>query len=164
MASPAEQRVRVRLQRNEWVAPTGEEAFCAQPIAPATVSRVLDGGVGFQINYDARCGFRPGGRDAEFAATGAPQAAAHEFASQGILDMFGFEDSKPSQLEQLCINLCSETMQHFYNTHTLKTAIETCRDEGISCGVEVDYADNAHCIDLISSLVSINFHKKGNLS
>ena len=28
----------------------------------------------------------------------------------GILDMFGFEDSKPSQLEQLCINLCSETM------------------------------------------------------
>lgn len=73
----------------------------------------------------------------------------------GILDMFGFEDSKPSQLEQLCINLCSETMQHFYNTHTLKTAIETCRDEGISCGVEVDYADNAHCIDLISSLVSL---------
>ena len=48
-------------------------------------------------------------------------------------------------------------MQHFYNTHTLKTAIETCRDEGISCGVEVDYADNAHCIDLISSLVRITF-------
>ena len=89
--------------------------------------------------------------------------------------MFGFEDSKvktviitlssdqpdtstllqPSQLEQLCINLCSETMQHFYNTHTLKTAIETCRDEGITCGLEVDYADNAHCIDLISSLVSV---------
>ena len=45
-------------------------------------------------------------------------------------------------------------MQHFYNTHTLKTAIETCRDEGITCGLEVDYADNAHCIDLISSLVS----------
>ena len=59
---------------------------------------------------------------------------------------------QPSQLEQLCINLCSETMQHFYNTHTLKTAIETCRDEGITCGLEVDYADNAHCIDLISSL------------
>merc|ERR1719461_1324796 len=70
----------------------------------------------------------------------------------GILDMFGFEDSKPSQLEQLCINLCSETMQHFYNTHTLKTSIETCRDEEIVCGVEVDYTDNAHCIDLISSL------------
>jgi len=70
----------------------------------------------------------------------------------GILDMFGFEDSKPSQLEQLCINLSSETMQHFYNTHTLKTSIESCREEGISCDVEVDYTDNAHCIDLISSL------------
>ena len=70
----------------------------------------------------------------------------------GILDMFGFEDSKPSQLEQLCINLSSETMQHFYNTHTLKTAIETCRDEGIACEVEVDYTDTAQCIDLISSL------------
>ena len=74
----------------------------------------------------------------------------------GILDMFGFEDSKPSQLEQLCINLCSETMQHFYNTHTLKTSIETCRDEEIVCGVEVDYTDNAHCIDLISSLVRLD--------
>ena len=72
----------------------------------------------------------------------------------GVLDMFGFEDSKPSQLEQLCINLASETMQHFYNTHTLKTAIETAKEEGIECEVEVDYADNAHCIDLISSLVS----------
>ena len=41
MASPAEQRVRVRLQRNEWVAPTGEEAFCAQPIAPAAVTLTL---------------------------------------------------------------------------------------------------------------------------
>ena len=73
----------------------------------------------------------------------------------GILDMFGFEDSQPSQLEQLCINLTSETLQHFYNTHTLKTAIETCREEGIECLVDVDYNDNAHCIDLISSLVSV---------
>ena len=72
----------------------------------------------------------------------------------GILDMFGFEASQPSQLEQLCINLTSETLQHFYNTHTLKTAIETCREEGIECLVDVDYNDNAHCIDLISSLVS----------
>ena len=45
----------------------------------------------------------------------------------GVLDMFGFEDSRPSQLEQLCINLCSETMQHFFNIHTLNTAIGTVR-------------------------------------
>ena len=81
----------------------------------------------------------------------------------GVLDMFGFEDSKPSQLEHLCINLTSETMQHFYNTHTLKTAIETCREEGIECHVEVDYNDNAHCIDLISSLVSWSYKLLINL-
>ena len=76
----------------------------------------------------------------------------------GVLDMFGFEDGKPSQLEQLCINLCSETMQHFYNTHILKTAIESCREEGILLNVDIDYSDNAPCIDLISSLVSFSFH------
>lgn len=70
----------------------------------------------------------------------------------GILDMFGYEDPKPSQLEHLCINLCAETMQHFYNTHIFKSSIESCRDEGINCEVEVDYVDNVPCIDLISSL------------
>lgn len=70
----------------------------------------------------------------------------------GILDMFGFEDPRPAQLEHLCINLCAETMQHFYNTHIFKSSIESCRDEGISCEVEVDYIDNVPCIDLISSL------------
>ncbi|XP_063858660.1 unconventional myosin-IXb-like isoform X1 [Scylla paramamosain] len=70
----------------------------------------------------------------------------------GILDMFGFEDPKPSHLEHLCINLCAETMQHFYNTHIFKSSIESCRDEGITCEVEVDYVDNVPCIDLISSL------------
>jgi hypothetical protein len=34
---------------------------------------------------------------------------------------------------------------------------ETCKEEGIACEVEVDYNDNAHCIDLISSLVSYFF-------
>ena len=72
----------------------------------------------------------------------------------GILDMFGFEDSKPSKLEHLCINLCSETMQHFYNTHIFKSSIESCREEGICSEVSIDYVDNVPCIDLISSLVS----------
>lgn len=70
----------------------------------------------------------------------------------GILDMFGFEDPKPSQLEHLCINLCAETMQHFYNTHIFKSSVESCRDEEITCEIEIDYVDNVPCIDLISSL------------
>uniref|UniRef100_A0A1A9WFZ4 Myosin motor domain-containing protein n=1 Tax=Glossina brevipalpis TaxID=37001 RepID=A0A1A9WFZ4_9MUSC len=75
----------------------------------------------------------------------------------GILDMFGFEQPTPhAQLEHLCINLCAETMQHFYNTHIFKSSVESCRDEGIICDTEVDYGqghmDNVPCIDLISSL------------
>ena len=72
--------------------------------------------------------------------------------------MFGFEDSKPSQLEQLCINLSSETMQHFYNTHIFKSSIESCREEGIASDVVIDYIDNVPCIDLISSLVSFQIN------
>ncbi|CAA9997119.1 unnamed protein product [Nesidiocoris tenuis] len=63
--------------------------------------------------------------------------------------------AEPSQLEHLCINLCAETMQHFYNTHIFKSSIESCRDEGIQSDVEVDYVDNVPCIDLISSLVTV---------
>lgn len=70
----------------------------------------------------------------------------------GILDMFGFEEPRPAQLEHLCINLCAETMQHFYNTHIFKSSVESCRDEGIMCDTEIDYVDNVPCIDLISSL------------
>ncbi|KAF7492245.1 Unconventional myosin-VIIb [Sarcoptes scabiei] len=70
----------------------------------------------------------------------------------GILDIFGFEHGEPSRLEQLCINLCAETMQHFYNTHIFKSSLESCRDEGIMPEFVIDYVDNVPCIDLISSL------------
>lgn len=76
----------------------------------------------------------------------------------GILDMFGFEDAKPSRLEQLCLNLCAETMQHFYNTHIFKSSIESCRDEGVHADIEIEYVDNVPCIDLISSLVRVTFY------
>jgi myosin heavy subunit len=71
---------------------------------------------------------------------------------------------QPSQLEHLCINLCSETMQHFYNTHIFKSSIESCRDEGIRCDVEVDYVDNVPCIDLVSSLVCFMIHKHDKMT
>ncbi|XP_022128945.2 unconventional myosin-IXAa isoform X1 [Pieris rapae] len=72
----------------------------------------------------------------------------------GILDMFGFEDAAPSRLEHLCTNLCAETMQHFYNTHVFKSSAESCREEGVTGALEVEYADNVPCIDLLSSLRS----------
>lgn len=70
----------------------------------------------------------------------------------GILDMFGFEEAAPARLEQLCANLCAETMQHFYNTHVFKSSAESCREEGVRGAPELEYADNVPCIDLVSSL------------
>ncbi|UYV72045.1 Myo20 [Cordylochernes scorpioides] len=72
----------------------------------------------------------------------------------GIVDMFGFENIQVNKLEQLCINLCAETLQHFYNTHVFKSNIETCKEEAVVSESPVDYVDNVPCIDLISSLKS----------
>ena len=35
--------------------------------------------------------------------------------------------SQVNHLEQLCVNLCSETLQHFYNTHIFKSREEYSR-------------------------------------
>ncbi|KAH6943494.1 hypothetical protein HPB50_022146 [Hyalomma asiaticum] len=43
-------------------------------------------------------------------------------------------------------------MQHFYNTHVFKSSMEACREEGVLADLEIEYADNVPCIDLISSL------------
>ncbi|KAK3740680.1 hypothetical protein QZH41_019051, partial [Actinostola sp. cb2023] len=67
-----------------------------------------------------------------------------------VVDMFGFESSKINQLEQMCINLCSETLQHFYNTHIFKSSEEYCREEDICSDLDVDYVDNASCIELMT--------------
>ena len=103
MTSPAEQRVRVRLQRNQWVAPTGEDAFCAQPIAPAGVSAALESGVGFQINYDPRNGFRPSGREADFAAEDLGSNVVSDFdpivapvSACAVASQLGVEDAAAS--------------------------------------------------------------------
>lgn len=68
----------------------------------------------------------------------------------GIVDMFGFENSQVNQLEQLCVNLCSETLQHFYNTHIFKSREEYSREESVLSDLEMDYFDNAPCIELLT--------------
>ncbi|KAJ7378290.1 Myosin [Desmophyllum pertusum] len=68
----------------------------------------------------------------------------------GIMDMFGFENSQVNQMEQLCVNLCSETLQHFYNTHIFKSREEYSREEGVLSDLGVDYFDNAPCIELLT--------------
>ncbi|XP_031571952.1 unconventional myosin-XV-like [Actinia tenebrosa] len=66
-----------------------------------------------------------------------------------VMDMFGFENrNNVNQLEQICINLCSETIQHFYNTHIFKSSEEYCREDDIH--LDADYVDNAACIELLT--------------
>ena len=56
-----------------------------------------------------------------------------------------------NRFEQLCINLCAETLQHFYNTHMFRATEEACAEEAISADIDVTYADNAPTIELLSS-------------
>ena len=51
------------------------------------------------------------------------------------------------------MNLCSETLQHFYNTHVFRTAQDACAEEDIQSELDVTYFDNAPIIELISSQV-----------
>lgn len=72
--------------------------------------------------------------------------------SIGILDLYGFERGTPTtHLESLCVNLAAETMQHFYNTHVFKTAMEAAREE-LEQLHEFGFEDNVPVIDLVSSL------------
>ncbi|XP_052069098.1 unconventional myosin-VIIa-like isoform X1 [Mytilus californianus] len=68
-----------------------------------------------------------------------------------IVDMFGFEVAETNQLEQLCINLCAETIQHFYNTHIFKSTMESLREEEVQTDVDVNYFDNDPILELLSS-------------
>ncbi|XP_041362626.1 unconventional myosin-IXb-like isoform X2 [Gigantopelta aegis] len=69
----------------------------------------------------------------------------------GILDLFGIELSEVNHLEQLCINLCAETMQNFYNIHVFRAPIEALHEEGIQLEIDIAFFDNTPIIELISS-------------
>lgn len=83
-------------------------------------------------------------------------AAARDPSRDGfiaLLDMFGFENAQVNQLEQLCMNLASETLQHFYTRHVFRTPQDACAEERIHNDVHAAYQDNAELIQLVSSQV-----------
>ena len=51
------------------------------------------------------------------------------------------------------MNLCAETLQHFYNTHVFMSTRQACVEEGIQPDMDVNFFDNAPIIELISSQV-----------
>jgi hypothetical protein len=67
----------------------------------------------------------------------------------GILDIFGFEIFVKNSLEQLCINLANEALQHHFNYHIFTGEMEMYEREGIM-GIKLDYKDNADVLDLLT--------------
>ena len=63
-----------------------------------------------------------------------------------------------NELEQLCVNLTSETLQHFYNTHIFKSTEEACIEEGIQCDIDINYYENAPIVEILSSQVLCKHH------
>ena len=77
--SPPQQRVRVHILENGWVArkPSTVDAFCAQSIQEGSTA-LCDGFASFEIKYDPRSDFR--------AAWPMDQFAAHDLGPNAVAD------------------------------------------------------------------------------
>eukprot|EP00038_Savillea_parva_P003466 m.126011 g.126011 ORF g.126011 m.126011 type:complete len:2186 (+) comp11181_c0_seq1:341-6898(+) len=81
-----------------------------------------------------------------------PQSATHasELRSIGVLDIFGFESLKNNGLEQMCINVTNEKLQHFFNSRIFGWQIQALRDDGITPEA-IDFEDNTATMSLFFS-------------
>eukprot|EP00965_Chrysotila_dentata_P213015 6187383-Pleurochrysis_carterae.AAC.1 len=86
------------------------------------------------------------------ALRGAPTALSPPLALTlpyvGLLDIFGFENFKLNSFEQLCINFANEKLQQFFLLQVFKAEEELHVKEGVPWK-EVEFQDNAPCIDLL---------------
>ena len=82
--------------------------------------------------------------------TGRKAAAAEgkDYASLGVLDIYGFELLESNGFEQLCINYANERLQQLAVALTLKAEQEEYIAEGISWA-EVAYSNNLATVTLI---------------
>eukprot|EP00056_Hartaetosiga_gracilis_P009058 m.129736 g.129736 ORF g.129736 m.129736 type:complete len:1081 (+) comp13050_c6_seq3:90-3332(+) len=69
--------------------------------------------------------------------------------SLGILDIFGFESFEYNTLEQLCINITNERLQHFFNHHIFEMEMAAYKAEGIEAK-EFKFTNNEDIIELCS--------------
>ena len=68
-----------------------------------------------------------------------------------LLDLFGFENFEHNSFEQLCINYANESLQSQFNADVFAAAEAEAKAEGVHLG-PADYADNAACVSLLSSI------------
>ncbi|KAJ8602497.1 hypothetical protein CTAYLR_001247 [Chrysophaeum taylorii] len=79
--------------------------------------------------------------------TSMDQGAKHEFFS-AMLDIFGFESFYHNSFEQLCINLCNEKLQFFFNEHIFKLEEEQYGAEGVVVP-RSDFEDNGPTLEML---------------
>ena len=65
-----------------------------------------------------------------------------------ILDIFGFESFHHNSLEQLCINLCNEKLQYFFNDFIFAQEEAAYQAEGVSVP-RSDFEDNGPTLELL---------------
>jgi len=65
-----------------------------------------------------------------------------------ILDIFGFESFHHNSLEQLCINLCNEKLQYFFNDFIFAQEEAAYEAEGVSVP-RSDFEDNGPTLELL---------------
>uniref|UniRef100_A0A8C8RTN9 Myosin motor domain-containing protein n=1 Tax=Pelusios castaneus TaxID=367368 RepID=A0A8C8RTN9_9SAUR len=82
------------------------------------------------------------------------RASCRQYASIGILDIYGFETFNINSFEQFCINYANETLQQHFNLHVFKLEQEEYMKEGIPWTF-IDFYDNQPCIDLIEAKLGI---------
>ena len=70
------------------------------------------------------------------------------FATIGLLDIFGFESFPVNGFEQLCINYANEKLQQKFTKDIFQTVMEEYKFEGISLN-DIEYDDNTDVLDLI---------------
>jgi myosin-3 len=67
--------------------------------------------------------------------------------TMGVLDIFGFEVFKLNSIEQMCIDVTNEQLQHFFNHHIFEMEQVEYLKEGVDVS-KISYVDNQSTLDL----------------
>ncbi|KAM6954047.1 unconventional myosin-X [Aplochiton taeniatus] len=76
------------------------------------------------------------------------------FASIGILDIFGFENFEVNRFEQFNINYANEKLQEYFNKHIFSLEQLEYNKEGLQWQ-DINWMDNGECLDLIEKKLGL---------
>ena len=79
------------------------------------------------------------------------------FWSPWITPLF-FIFLQENELEQMCINLCAEKLQQYYNDVIFRDPMVACMDEGIQANNDCSFFDNSPIVNVICAPVCLTCH------